>query len=131
MIPAQSLAGRGSAPHPAGAAPLRPGQNQNKTFLRRKNKGIPAPSRWSGRGTVGQKRNEEKLARGGVGAVKQLHVLGSASLAGFEVFTEGSLKGESGLRRQPSRAHSCENLGLSDAKLNSRQPKTAAFPPVM
>jgi hypothetical protein len=38
---------------------------------------------------VGQKRNEEKLARGGLGAVKQLHVLGSASLAGFEVIIDG------------------------------------------
>src|ERR1039458_4073682 len=49
-------------PPPAGASPLRPGKNQNKTFLRRKNKKIPAPSRWSGRSTVGQKKNEEKLA---------------------------------------------------------------------
>src|ERR1019366_7778244 len=80
---------RGSAPHPAGASPLRPGKNQNKTFLRRKNKKIPAPSRWSGRSTVGQKKNEEKLARDALGAVKQFHVLGSASLAGFEVIIGG------------------------------------------
>ena len=59
-------------------------------ILRRKNKKIPAPSRWSGRSRVGQKKNEEKLARDALGAVKQFHVLGSASLAGFEVIIEAA-----------------------------------------
>jgi hypothetical protein len=34
-------------------------------------------------------RGRTKLARTGTGAVKQLHVLGAASLAGFEVITDG------------------------------------------
>jgi len=34
---------------------------------------------------VRQKETEEKLAPTTAGAVKQLHVLGTASLAGFEV----------------------------------------------
>jgi len=38
---------------------------------------------------VGQKKNEEKLAREALGEVKQLHVLGSASLAGFELIIDG------------------------------------------
>ena len=38
---------------------------------------------------MGQKKNEEKLARDALGAVKQFHVLGSASLAGFEVIIDG------------------------------------------
>jgi hypothetical protein len=38
---------------------------------------------------VDQKKNEEKLARTAVGEVKQFHVLGTASLAGFEVIIDG------------------------------------------
>jgi len=32
-----------------------------------------------------------KLARTGIGAVKQFHVLGAASLAAFEVITDGRI----------------------------------------
>jgi hypothetical protein len=35
------------------------------------------------------KRDEEKLAQTAAGAVKQFHVLGTASLAGFEVIMDG------------------------------------------
>jgi hypothetical protein len=35
-----------------------------------------------------------KLARTGTGAVKQLHVLAAASLAGFEVITDGRFCGD-------------------------------------
>jgi hypothetical protein len=48
-----------------------------------------APSRWSGWSMVRQQEIEEKLARTAAGAVKQLHALGTASLAGFEVITDG------------------------------------------
>jgi hypothetical protein len=35
------------------------------------------------------KRDEEKLAQTAAGAVKHFHVLGTASLAGFEVIIDG------------------------------------------
>jgi hypothetical protein len=34
-------------------------------------------------------RHKTKLAKSSTGAVKQLHVLGAASLAGFEVIIDG------------------------------------------
>jgi len=47
------------------------------------------PSRWSGSNRTRQGKAKTKLARTGTGAVKQLHVLAAASLAGFEVITDG------------------------------------------
>jgi hypothetical protein len=38
---------------------------------------------------VGEKENEKKLDRTAAGAVKQLHILDTASLAGFEVIIDG------------------------------------------
>jgi hypothetical protein len=70
-------------------APATPQKNKTKSFYEGKNKSTSTSSRWSGPSMVRIKRDEEKLAQTAVGAVKQFHVLGTASLAGFEVIIDG------------------------------------------
>jgi hypothetical protein len=47
---------------------------------------LPLVGKEEGANTKG---SDQKLARTAAGAVKQLHVLGTASLAGFQVITDG------------------------------------------
>jgi hypothetical protein len=55
-----SCAGLRPAPR-GGFAPATPPRTKTKTFLRRKNKKHPAPSRWSGPGLMRQKEMEINL----------------------------------------------------------------------
>jgi hypothetical protein len=52
----------GLRPAPRGGfAPATPPRTKTKTFLRRKNKKDPAPSRWSGLGLMRQPEKEKNL----------------------------------------------------------------------
>ena len=80
----------GSAPNPAGAAPLRPAlkpkpsqEGKAKTYR---------PSRWSGIGH--QQLREKTLALMGGHGLEQLQILSAAHLAGFEVITHGRICGD-------------------------------------
>ena len=79
----------GSAPNPAGAAPLRPAlkpkPSQEGTAKPHR------PSRWSG--ISHQQIREKKLALMGGHGLEQLQILSAAHLAGFEVITHGRICG--------------------------------------
>ena len=84
----------GSAPNPAGAAPLRPAlkpkpSQEGKAKTHRS-------SRWSGTGH--QQLREKTLALMGGHGLEQLQILSAAHLAGFEVITHGRICGD---RRGP------------------------------
>jgi len=80
----------GSAPNPAGAAPLRPAlkpkpSQEGKAKTHRS-------SRWSGTGH--QQLREKTLALMGGHGLEQLQILSAAHLAGFEVITHGRICGD-------------------------------------
>jgi len=46
-----------------GFAPATPRKTNTKTFLRRKNRKYPAPSRWSGLASIRQRKTEPNLPK--------------------------------------------------------------------
>ena len=83
MIPITGIYDPGLRPAPRGGfAPA----------TRQKPKAFPRPPAGRDGARWGRRKNEEKLARDTFCALKQHHVLGSASLAGFEVFIEAQPK---------------------------------------
>ena len=62
MISLAAFPCSGLRPAPRGGfAPATPPRTKTKTFLRRKNKKYPSPSRWSGRGLMRHKEIEKNL----------------------------------------------------------------------
>src|SRR5208283_749351 len=66
---------------PRGLRPCDPAQTKTKPFSEGRTKAIPHPPVGRDGARCVRRKNEEKLARDTLGALKQHHVLGSASLA--------------------------------------------------
>src|ERR1039458_4406101 len=75
--------------HPRGLRPCDPTENQSQNLSKKENMRQSAPSRWSGPSRARHVEAGTKLARTGTVEVKQLQVLGAASLAGLEVIIDG------------------------------------------
>ena len=74
---------------PRGLRPCDPTQNQNKNLSQEEKQEASGALPLVGTGPDASQGDGKELARTGTGAVKQLHVLGPAPLAGFEVITDG------------------------------------------
>src|ERR1035438_6470092 len=73
---------------PRGLRPCDPAENQSQNLSKKENHEAVCALPLVGTEPDTSGRDRIKLARTGTVAVKQLHVLGAASLAGFEVITE-------------------------------------------
>jgi hypothetical protein len=87
MIPS-TQSGLRPAP-PRGLRPCDPTENQSQNPSMKENDEAICTLPLVGAKPGVSGRGRTKLAKTGTGAVKQLHVLGAASLAGFEVITDG------------------------------------------
>jgi hypothetical protein len=92
MIPAAGICWSGLRPAPRGGfAPATPSRTKTKTFPRKEKQ-----ESFCALPLVGTEQNVSQgdrttLALTGGGAVKQFHVLDAASLAAFEVITDGRI----------------------------------------
>ena len=74
---------------PRGLRPCDPTKNQNQNLSKKENQEAFCALPLVGPEPDSSGTDKTKLAKTGPVAVKQLHVLGAASLAGFEVISDG------------------------------------------
>jgi hypothetical protein len=77
-----------------GLRPCDPAENQGQNLSEKENPEAAYALPLVGIEQDASGQAKTKLARTGTGAVKQLHVLAAASLAGFEVITDGRFCGD-------------------------------------